>query len=187
MSTTDKLARLAPADGERLGLCVHEAAHAIVGVLNGGTIERARLTEGGTDGECDFTAESFAHDRTRYRRALVAAAGPAAAAIFSHGPQPSGRQLDAHLGSGDREVLRLAAFHSYLTSDEQLWAALPVVRQCWRPIGILAAKMMRGQEINHDDVLAALGVTDGGGPGSAQLAAIRNGGVPRTTIGRRPS
>ena len=178
MSKTGRAYRLTPADRERLGLCVHEAAHAVVGVLNGCTVERATLTESGTDGSCDFTAESFAHDHTRYRRALVAAAGPAAAAIFHHSDRVTLHQIDAHLGAGDREELRLAGLHSYSTADEQLWAALPIVRRCWRSIGTLAAKMMRGQEIGHDDVLAALGVTDGGGPGSSQLATIRAGGTP---------
>lgn len=160
MTTTGKPYRLTEADRERLGLCVHEAAHAVVGVLNGGTIERATLTKGGTDGTCDFTADSFAKDRTRYRRALVAAAGPVAAAIFAHGDVPTARQLDAHLGAGDREELRLASLHSYASADEQLWAALPVVRQCWRPIGALAAQMFTRYEIGHDAVLTALGVTD---------------------------
>ncbi|MGP4054144.1 hypothetical protein ACTWP6_04860 [Mycobacterium sp. 4D054] len=179
MSMTDKLGRLAPADRERLGLCVHEAAHAVVGVLNGATVERATLTDDGQDGECTFTADSFAHDRTRYHRALVAAAGPAAAATFHHTDRVTVRQIERHLGAGDREELRLASLHSYTTSDEQLAAVLPVVRRCWRPIGALAAKMMRGHEIDHNDVLAALGVTDGGGPGSSQLAAIRAGGTLR--------
>ncbi|BBY76595.1 hypothetical protein MPRF_34940 [Mycolicibacterium parafortuitum] len=74
-------------------------------------------------------------------------------------------------------MLRLASLHSYSTSDEQLSSALPVVRRCWGSIGTLAAKMMRGQEIGHDDVLAALGVTDGGGPGSFQLSLIASGAV----------
>lgn len=169
--------RLTPAEGGRLALAVHEAAHALVGVLCGGTVERATLTEDGTDGTCDFTADSFAHDRTRYHRALVAAAGPAAAAIFAHNDAPTARELDAQLGAADREELRLAALHSYSSSDEQLWEALPAVRRHWRAIGTLAAQMFAGHEIDHDDVLAALGVTDGGGPGSVELAAIRDGGA----------
>ena len=177
--------RLTAAERERLGLCVHEAAHAVVGVLNGATVERATLTEGGTDGTCDFTADSFAHDCTRYHRALVAAAGPAAAATFHHDDRVTVRQIERHLGSSDREELRLASLHSYTSADEQLGAALPVVRRCWRPIGALAAKMFAGHEIGHDDVLTALGVTDGGGPHSVELATIRNGSAPWKATGRR--
>ncbi|WP_349268970.1 hypothetical protein MPNTM1_04190 [Mycolicibacterium parafortuitum] len=175
MTATGKAYRLTSAERDRLGLAVHEAAHALVGVLHGATVERASLTDDGQDGECTFTEDSFAHDHTRYRRALVAAAGPAAAAMFHHTDRVALRQIDAHLGAGDREELRLASLHSFSTSDEQLWTALPIVRRCWRPIGILAAKMFARHEINHDDVLAALGVTDSGGPSSVDLARIRNG------------
>lgn len=174
--------RLTRTERERLGLAVHEAAHAVVGVLNGANVERATLTDDGQDGTCNFTADSFVRDVSRYRRALVAAAGPAAAAIFAHNDTPTARQLDAQLGAADREELRLAALHSYTSADEQLWAALPVVRRHWRSIGTLAAQMFAGHEIDHDDILAALGITDGGGPGSAQMATIRSGAAPRTHL-----
>ncbi len=164
--------RLTPADRERLGLAVHEADHAVVGVLHGATVERATLTDDGQDGTCDFTADSFTGDASRYRRALVAAAGPAAAAIFAHHDAPTARQLDAQLGAGDREELRLAALHSYTSADEQLWEALPVVRRHWRTIGTLAAKIFAGHEIGHDDVLAALGLGATCTPASTQLALI---------------
>ena len=165
--------RLNPTERKRLGLAVHEAAHAVVGVLRGATVERATLTDDGQDGTCDFTADSFTSDVSRYRRALVAAAGPAAAAIFAHNDAPTARQLDAQLGAADREELRLAALHSYSSADEQLCEALPVVRRHWRSIGTLAAQIFAGHEIGNDDVLAALGVTDGGGPGSVELATLR--------------
>lgn len=145
----------------------------MVGVLNGATVERATLTDDGQDGECTFTEDSFAHDRTRYHRALVAAAGPAAAATFHYTDRVTVRQIELHLGAGDREELRLASLHAYTSADEQLWAALPVVRRCWRPIGTLAVKMFAGHQIGHDDVLAAMGVTDGGGPSSLQISMYR--------------
>lgn len=172
MTKTGKFYRLNPAERDRLGLAVHEAAHAVVGVLNGGAVERAGLTADGSDGLCEFTEASFGHDASRYRRALVAAAGPAAAAIFAHGDVPTARQLERHLGDADREELRLAALHSHASADEQRWEVLPVVRRCWRPIGALAAQMFAGHEIGHDDVCAALGVTDGGGLCSVELATI---------------
>ncbi|NVN51700.1 M50 family metallopeptidase [Mycolicibacterium hippocampi] len=172
--------QLTKAERDRLGLAVHEATHAVVGVLNGGTVERARLTDNGTDGICEFTDTSFEQDRSRYRRALVAAAGPAAAAIFGHGDIPTARQLERYLGNSDREELRLAALHSHASADEQLWEALPVVRRRWRPIGTLAAKIFAGHEIGHDDVLAALGITDDdGATAGAKLAMIASGGTPR--------
>lgn len=167
--------QLTKAERGRLALAVHEVSHALVGVLNGATLLRATLTEGGNDGVCEFTEDSFTYDHTRYRRALVAAAGPAAAAIFTHGDVPTVRQLDALLGAGDREELRLASLHSYASSDEQLWAVLPVVRRHWSAIGPLAAKVFAGHAIGHDDVLAALEVTNGGGHESAQLAGLRMG------------
>lgn len=172
--------KLTAADDERLGLALHEAAHAVVGVVQGGTVERARLTDDGTDGECTFTEDSFATDRYRHRRALVAAAGPVASAIFAYSGKPSPRQLDAALGDGDREELRLATFHTEQNHEELLAAGLPVVRQYWRSITALAAQLFVGNEIVHDDALTALGVTDGGGPGSLQLSMIAGGAkLPR--------
>lgn len=164
--------KLTDAERDRLGLCLHEAGHAVAGVLAGATVERAALTDDGTDGECTFTEGSFATDARRYHRALVAAAGPVASAIFAHGDTPSPRQLEAHLGDADGEELRLATFHSTENHQEMLAAALPVVNRCWRSITALAAQMFAGNEIDHNDVLGALGVTDGGGLGSPQLALI---------------
>lgn len=169
--------QLTEADRNRLGLCLHEASHAVAGVLAGATIERAALTDDGTDGECTFTADSFAHDSRRYHRALVAAAGPVASAVFTHGDGPSPRQLDAALGDGDREELRLATFHSERNHQEMLAAAVPVVRRCWPSITALAVQIWAGNDVTHDDVLAALGITDGGGPRSPQLSLIASGAV----------
>lgn len=80
--------------------------------------ERAAFSEGGTDGECILTEGSFANDHTGYCRALLSAAGPAAAGIFHHGDGVTQRQIDANLGAGDCEELRLAGLQSYGTSDE---------------------------------------------------------------------
>mgnify|MGYP003708838655 CR=1 FL=1 len=95
--------KLTQADEERLGLALHEAAHAVCGVLAGATVERALVT----DGECMFTQDSFSTDRRRYHRALVNAAGPVASAIVAHGDGVTLRQLERHLFDGDREELRL--------------------------------------------------------------------------------
>jgi hypothetical protein len=52
---------------------------------------------------------------------------------------------------------------------------LPMVLRCWKAIGELATELCLGNEIGHTDVCAALGLTDGGGPGSFELANIRAG------------
>ena len=171
--------QLSDTDRQRLGLAVHEAAHAVVGVLHGATVESATLTADGSDGDCTFTSEVFATS-TRGHRSLIAAAGAAAAAVFHHGPQPSLRQVEAQLGDSDREDLRLTSLSSRQSLPEQLTEVLPVVLRCWSAIGTLAAGLYLGNELSHADVCTALGLADGGGPGSLELAIIRSGGAPGT-------
>jgi hypothetical protein len=166
-------------DWQRIALAVHEAGHAVVGVLYGATIERAALADDGTDGQCEFTAASFGPTPRAYR-SHIAAAGAVAAAVFHHGPRPALRQIEAQLEGSDREELRLASLSSLQSCPAALTEALPVVLRCWGAIGEVAATLALGDEIGHADVCVALGLTDCGGPGSFELAIIRSGSAPAT-------
>ncbi len=55
---------------------------------------------------------------------------------------------------------------------------MPTVKRCWRSVTTLAAQIWAGNEIGHDDVLAALGITDGGGPRSLPLSLVASGAAP---------
>ncbi|VBA46640.1 hypothetical protein LAUMK13_05704 [Mycobacterium innocens] len=47
-------------------------------------------------------------------------------------------------------------------------------RRCWTVVRVAQKLFMTGEATN-DDVLKALGVTDGGGTGSSQIASLRAG------------
>ncbi len=169
---------LSPAQIERITVSVHEAGHAVVGAVYGATVERAALTADGSDGQCAFPADSFGVSAHAYR-SHIAAAGAVAAAMFHHGRRPTARQMDNHLYGSDRDELRAAAFTAVAPMHAPLQAVQPVVLQHWAAIVDLATGMYFGNEIGHAHVCAALGLSDEGGPYSAELARIRSGGVPR--------
>ncbi len=54
-------------------------------------------------------------------------------------------------------------------------AVVGLLTRHWSAVRKLAQVLYRDGTAGHDVVLAALGVTDGGGPGSAQLAGLRMG------------
>jgi hypothetical protein len=75
-----------------------------------------------------------------------------------------------------REELRLASLSSREPRSGPLTDVLPVVLllHC-DAIGKLATVLCARREITHADVCTALGLTDGGGPGSFELALVRSG------------
>lgn len=166
---------LSPAQAERITVSVHEAAHAVVGAVYGATIDRANLTADGNDGQCSFDADSFGPTAHAYRT-HIAAAGAAAAAMLHHGRRPTALQMDNYLHGTDRDELRVAAFTAVQPMHAPLLAVQPVVVQHWAAITELATAVCFGEEVGHTEVCAALGLTDGGGPYSAEVARIRSGG-----------
>lgn len=157
----------------RLELAVHEAAHAVVGVVHGARLLRAKLAADSTSGHTQFTAESFTAGGPLVYRSHIAAAGAVAEAMFAHGPRPTLRQIEARLCGSDRDELHaeaMATLHPVPVPAAELQRLLS---RCWTAVGDLAADLYLGRAITHARVCAALGVTDGGGPGSAQLAMIR--------------
>ena len=99
------------------------------------------------------------------------------------GKRPSQRQLFAVLddtGHLDRRAL-CAAAAADVCGDASAEARLTVptlLERAWPSVIIVAQTIHRAGEATHDDVLTALGITDGGGPASHALAMIRAGGSP---------
>ena len=64
---------------------------------------------------------------------------------------------------------------------------VPVLERCWEAVIAAARQLHTEGEIGHADVCAALGLTDGGGPGSIELAMIRSGSRPGSFTITRPA
>lgn len=161
----------------RVALALHEAGHAVVGAVYGATTEQATLSADSAHGLCTFTADSFGPSAHAYRP-HIAAAGAVAAAMLAHGPRPALHHIERHLHGPDRHELHTMSLSTMQPMSASLLAVRPLVSQCWGAIADLATSLYFGDEIGHSDVCAALGITDGGGPASMQLALLRSGSGP---------
>ncbi|GAS90475.1 hypothetical protein [Mycolicibacterium brisbanense] len=168
---------------EQMGLrtAVHESSHAIVGTLLGGRVRSAVLSVGrmfGVNGLTTF--EETARDSAP----LIAYAGPYGEARWLEGGRhPSQRLMFALMrgsGGGDHRALCAAAASADVygtgnTSAEARRRVPPLLDRAWPAVINLAQVVHREGEARHEHVLAALGITDGGGPGSSQLASLKAG------------
>lgn len=163
------VADLTAREREHLEVCVHEGAHAVVGTALGAQLRNAVVTRSrvlGTQGLTTFS------DRPYGRDPEIAYSGPWAQARWRAGRRPTQRQVYAVLRAGgykDDRVL-IAAGGSHLGT-----AITPLIERVWPAIIRTAQQLHRAGEVHQEDVLVALGVDDGGGPGSVQLAALRSG------------
>lgn len=178
------LADLPAKKREHLELCVHEAAHAVAGVVYGARLRSAVVASGrviGNQGRTHFEPDDF----PEYRRPEVAYSGSYGQAKFrAGGRRPTQRELYAVLdtcGYKDQHALVAAAAAS-ATGDHSARDVKPVIDRCWPAVITLAQQLRRTGQVRHDDVLAALGVTDGGGMTSVQLASLRSGSRPLPPI-----
>lgn len=164
---------------EQMGLrtAVHEAGHAVAATVLGGRIHSAVLGGGKTFGVLGKTI----HDEVPPGAwPSVVYAGPWAEARWLEGKRPSQRLLFRILdGSGhlDSKALCAAAEANVYadTTAEVRLTVPPLIERCWPAVVSVAQVLHRQGEARHDDVLAALGVTDGGGLSSVQLAGLRSG------------
>jgi hypothetical protein len=156
-----------------IDLGVHEAGHAVATVLYGGMIRSAVLTaSGGVVGLRGLT--TLAGAVPGGRTAEIAYAGPYAQAAWVAGRRPNGREMRVLLAGGSRcddTKLRRELAVSATTGT----TVVPLLERAWPSVVAVAAKLFKHGEVCNDDVLAALGITDGGGPGSFQLANVRAG------------
>ncbi|MBF9319826.1 hypothetical protein [Mycobacteroides chelonae] len=177
VTRADFSAKMKRQELEVFDLATHESAHAIRGLLLGGEIDRAAVYSGRV---------TPTHGTTRFRRAFdrdsippVAHAGPWAQARWLAGDRPTPGQVDAILADGgrcDHDQL----LHAYAASGG--WAAVDhaaedrLLARCWPSVLSLAARMFQKVEINHLDVLAALGLDRD--TSAFGLASIKAGSTP---------
>jgi hypothetical protein len=166
---------------EQLGLrtVIHEAGHAVVATVLGGRIRSAVLTDGRVSGVNGQTVHAEVPEGTW---SSILYGGSWAEARWLAGRRPSQRQLFAIMdGTGHRDNKALCAaaaadVYGYSdTSAEARRRVPPLIERCWPAVITVAQKIHRDAEARHDDVLAALGITDGGGLSSTQLANLRAG------------
>jgi hypothetical protein len=154
---------------EHLGVCIHEAAHAVAGVVLGAELRTAVVSDSTVIGSHGRT---YFHDAPPERQADIAYAGPWAQAKFqAGGRRPTSAQVFAVFdgpGCEDHATLT-AAGGPHLGQGVTL-----LVERCWPAVQTLARQLFDKGEVFEADVLAALGITDGGGRTSAQLALLRS-------------
>jgi hypothetical protein len=165
-------------DLRRLELAVHEAAHAVIGVIHGARVQRVSLAADGATGRTDFTAGSFTTGSPVVYRTHIAAAGAVAEAMLVHGPRPTLRQIEARLCGSDRDELHQQAMASGFPVPIPAASVIALLSRCWAAIAELTPDLYFGRTLDHTDVCAAMGLRDEGGPHSVELAVIRSG-APR--------
>lgn len=165
--------------------CFHEASHAAACVLLHGEVRIATVTNSRVFGVEGVTHFTHLPDRID---AAVTFAGIWGEARWMHGRTPTSQQLHAMRQHNGRDEARLRActaeFDVYGgdTLADARRTVPGLLNRAWPAVGHLAAKLYRDGEVSHDDVLTALGITDGGGPCSSQLASLKAGlrSVPRS-------
>ncbi len=173
-------ADLTPREQMGLRLAVHESSHAVAGALLGGRVRSAVLTESrvwGVDGLTTFDEVPLGSSPS------IAYAGPWGEARWLEGRRPSQRTMLALMrgsGHGDHRAICGAAAAADVygygdTAAEARRTVPPLLERAWPAVINLAKTIHRNGEATHDDVCRALGITDGGGQSSSQLASLKVG------------
>lgn len=172
-STRTASAAPAPVDRERLAVCIHEAGHAVTGVVLGAELSTVVVPPKGMPLAGGLKGQARFFDCPEHVQPLVSYAGPWAQAKFAAGHQrPTMREFNAVLdtaGCHDARALTAAG------GIHEGAGAQSILDRCWPAVQTLARKLYRDWEASHLDVCAALGITDGGGYYSSQLASLRSG------------
>lgn len=174
-------ADLTDRERQHLAACVHEAGHAVACAMLGGEVRSAVVSNGrifGLQGSTTFT------QLPEHIDAKVTYAGIFAEARWEYGPRPTTAQL-WHLRtlnrSDDRALCASGVREMYGDPTAEARSSVPpLLDRGWPAVVRVAQQLFATGEATHDDVCKALGVTDGGGPCSSQIASLRAGlrGVP---------
>ena len=167
------------------GMAFHEAAHAVAGILHGGTLTEARIIPGrvkagvlgGPRGSTTFTGLAAT------RHPEVAFAGVWGQARGIAGRRPGWGEIRAALdgtGCHDKQVLTAAGGES--AGD----AVVPLLERCWPSVAELAARLHKHGKVSHADVLAALSLSDDADTRAHEVALIRAGAAPGSFTVSRP-
>lgn len=173
-----RLTRADLTDRERrhLAACVHEAGHAVACAMLGGEVASAVVTNGrmfGVEGVTTFASMPDTIDPK------VTYAGVWAEARWEYGPRPTSAQL-RHLRhrnhSDDKALCASGVRDMYGNPTADARRTVPgLLDKAWPAVVRVAQQLFTSGEATQADVLAALGITDGGGPGSSQIASLRAG------------
>lgn len=171
-ATRPTWANLTASEREELELSIHEAAHAVAGVVLGAELRNAVVVQSkvtGVQGLTTFRPDTLPPGAD----VQIAYAGPWAQARFrAGGCRPTHRDVAALFdGGGCQDFRALTA-----AGGTHLGAGItPLVERCWPAVVRTAQAIHRTGEVHQEDVLAALDITDGGGRTSVQLASLRSG------------
>lgn len=161
-------------------LCIHEAAHAVAGVVYGGRLRAASVTGGFTAGP--LRGRTTFDSMPPGRECEVAYAGVWGTARWRADRTPLlsevYRVLDG-AGRQDRAVLSAAGGPARGASVAAL------IERCWPSVRTLAGKICSAKVVRHTDVCTALGIPakDNG----HELALIRAGAAPGSFTVTRPA
>lgn len=165
------LADITASERAWLETCIHEAGHAVAGVALGAELRNAvvvRSRVAGVEGLTTFSDRPFGTD------ALIAYAGPWGQSRWRCGGRPTMRELHAVLASTGCKDERVLTASSYPDGTHNGRDIVPLLEWCWPAVARTATQLYRSGEADQCAVLAALGVDDGGGLCSVQLAGIRS-------------
>ncbi|ETZ52573.1 hypothetical protein [Mycobacterium avium] len=167
-------------DKMSLRIAVHESSHAVAGALLGGVVRSAVMTDSRVWGVNGLTTFEEVPPSSS---PAIAYAGPYGEGRWLDGRHPSQRTMRALMrgsGHGDHKSICAAAaaadVYGYSdTSAEARRTVQPLLERTWPAVINLARTIHRNSEATHDDVCKALGITDGGGRSSSQLASLKAG------------
>lgn len=165
-------------DRERahIAACFHEAGHAVTCAMLGGEIHSAVVADSRVTGLQGFTTFHRMPDMIDAR---VTFAGSFAEARWLHGPRPTSAQLRRLRSlncSDDRRLCEAGVRDMYGNPTAEARSAVPpLIDRAWPAVVRVAQQLFSTGEATHDDVCKALGITDGGGPSSSQLASLKAG------------
>ena len=173
LTTTERL---------RLLTAVHEAGHSVAATVLGGRIAGAVIID---PPDRDITGKTAFRELPEGVAPSVYFAGPWAEARWLAGKRPTQAEVWAVLDSrGSRDHAELLASGGTAAAAH----VVPLIERCWGAVITVARQLNRTGDARHADVCEALGLTDGGGPGSIELAMIRSGCAPGTfTVTRAPA
>jgi hypothetical protein len=161
LPTREEFARkMRPDELDSFDVAVHESGHAIRGLLLGGEVHTAGVYGGPRTGFQGRTR--FRNPFDRHHISPVAHAGPHSHASWVHGSRrPSIAAVDAVLaGGGCHDMAQIERAHAMsggmLTVDKPSEDHL--LNRTWPGVLMLAAELYRRGELDHDAVLASLGL-----------------------------
>ncbi|TYQ11599.1 UNVERIFIED_ORG: hypothetical protein L601_001500000130 [Gordonia westfalica J30] len=170
MTDTLTYATITPDERARLHLAIHEAAHAVAGILLGATDVRAAIGDSRSGGATRCYGLLPDHEP------LVAFAGPWAEARWQAGQRPKLREVWRHLdgcGRRDRDQIVSTFGTSVPPTSDRIERLLDMT---WPAVVSVAQVLHRTSEARYDDICAALDIPET--DNAHHLAAIGSGTWP---------